>query len=257
MQSIQKLFACSALIVSAFAPTIAMAQTALGSDCETLALANTQQVITLTQAVAADQWIIVSVAANSTFVQFASNSVTDSAGNGYSFLDNTVMAAGSGALTTFAGHVVTALDVGDQITLTYQANGSSSTQGCVEAAAFSGVLVQSDPVDTLGESFGNGATQSVVTDTPTQYARDMVYSVFASAATPGLMVATSPAQAIEQVCSGDGTLCLLPAWNTAAAAAGNPESADAGSDNAVNWGALIIAFRNEDGIFADGFEGSP
>ena len=66
--------------------------------------------------------------------------------------------------------------------------------------------------------------------------------------------AAAPAQALDQVCSGDSKLCLLPAWNLGATSAGVMETAGAGSDNPVAWGALIIAFRSNDRIFADGFE---
>jgi len=253
MQSMQMLYVRLVMVVAAL-PSIGAAQTMLGSRCDTLQAVSGQQAITLSQPVAANQWIIVSAAANSTFVQFASNEVTDSVGNAYPIYDVTLLAASSGALATFAGRVVTALNANDQITVAYSDNGSTTTQSCVEVAAFPGVLALTNPSDAFGESSGNGTAESVTTGTPTQFGSELVYSAFASAQTPGTMVAVAPAQALGEVCSGDSTLCVLPAWNLGATSAGTMEAAGVGTGNSVSWGALVITFQSNDRIFADGFE---
>lgn len=247
---------CSRLMIvgAMLAPGLVAAQSVLGSRCDTLQAVNGQQAITLTQAVAANQWIVVSVAANSAFVEFAPNAVVDSAGNSYLIYDVTLMASYSGALATFAGRAVTPLNAGAQITVSYAVNGSATAQSCVQAAAFPGVLALTDPSDAYGERSGSGALQSVTTGAKTQFASDLIYSVFASASSPGLMVAGAPAQALTQMCSGDSTLCLLPAWNLGATAAGVNEAADAASQNSVPWGALLVSFQSNDRIFANDFE---
>jgi hypothetical protein len=255
MKSIHLLCARVAMIFGSFLPVIASAQVSLGSRCDNLESVSGQQVISVVAPVAVNQWIIVSAAANNESVGFAPNEVTDSAGNSYPIYDATLMAASSGALATFAGHAAAALNIGDTITVTYSAIGSTTTQACVQAGAFSGVLqMPTDPSDSYGENKGNGTSMSVSTDTPTQFGSDLVYSAFASAGTPGTMTATAPAQALGQVCSSDASLCLLPAWNLGSTEAGVTESAAGTNENSANWGALLITFQNDDRIFANGFE---
>ncbi len=238
------------------APCTAGAQALLGSDCGALTqLSGQQQTITLSAPAAANQWVVVSVAVNNAFAQFAgTNAVTDSAGNSYPIYDAVAMSGGSGVLATFAGRAASALNAGGSITIDYTTTGSASAQACATAAAFPAVLLLSDPSDAAGEASGNGTALSVTASTATQYASELVYSAFASAATPGAMTALAPAQALGQVCSADGTVCVLPAWNLGAPLAGIREGADAQSGNAVNWGALLITFQSNDRIFANGFE---
>ncbi len=251
---LRHLLACMA--VAMLAPAVACAQTALGSDCITLTeLEGQQQSITLSQTAEMGQWIIVSVAVNTTFAQFdATSPITDSAGNSYAVYGTAALSGGSGVLATFAGRAANALDAGGSIFVNYTTTGVASAQSCATASAFPGVLALSDPSDAAGTNSGSGANLSVTSSTVTQFASELVYSAFASSATPGNILALAPAQGLNSVCSSDATLCLLPAWNLGETMAGILESADAQSENAVPWGALLITFQDNDRIFADGFE---
>jgi hypothetical protein len=237
-------------------PGAIRAQVVLGTGCSTLTqLSGQQQAIALSQSAAANRWVVVSVALNNTFAQFdPAGAVTDSAGNSYPIYDTVALSGGSGILATFAGRAANALNAGGSVYINYTTTGSSSTQACATAAAFPGVLALSDPSDAAGEGSSNGSSFAVTSSTPTQFASDLVYSVFASAASPGAIAPTSPAQGLGGTCSADTTLCLQPAWNLGAPLAGIQESADAQSANSVPWGAVLITFQSNDRIFANGFE---
>jgi hypothetical protein len=242
-----------ALVLS---PCAIRAQAVLGSDCSLLTqLDGQQQVVTLSQSASVNEWIVVSVVVNNTFAQFGStNAVTDSAGNDYLIYDTVALSGSSGILATFAGRATSALSAGGSIQINYATTGSDAAQACAIAASFSTVSLVSSPADAAGEGSGSGSSMSVTATTATQYASEFVYSVFASANSPGAIAALAPAQGLGQICSADTTLCLQPAWNFAAAASGIQEGADAQSDNAVPWGALLITFQSDDRIFANGFE---
>jgi hypothetical protein len=244
---------CVLLAAALLAPGLGGAQVALGSDCRALD-ASPQQIITLSRAVPAQSLIVVSVVVNDVFTALAtSNPVSDNRSNGYALYDSAILSNLTGILLTFAGRATQALNVGDSIGVAYSTVGSASTQGCAVATAFPAVLMLDDPSDATGENSGNG-TDWRVTSYATQYANDLVYSAFASAGAPGSIVALAPAQGIGGACSGDNSLCLLPAWNLGASMAGIQEGADAQSGNSTNWGALLITFQSNDRIFADGFE---
>lgn len=251
---VPNLLAC--LIAAVAAPGMAGAQALLGSNCGALTqLGGQQQTIPLNQPASAGQWVAVSVAVNNTFVQFAANSaVTDSAGNTYPVYGTVAMAGSSGILTTFAGRAANPLAPGSSITVNYTTSGTATAQACVAATAFPAVLLLSDPSDAVGENFNSGTNLGVTAATLTRYASELVYSVFASAASPGAISALSPAHGFAQTCSADSTLCLLPAWNLGEPMAGIYEGADAQSANSVPWGALLITFQSNDRIFANGFE---
>jgi hypothetical protein len=251
MECLRGLFAAALLV-----PGMVAAQSAIGSDCSALDDGGGQQSFMLSAPVAAGQWIVVSVAANAAGMQFATDPVTDSAGNSYPIYGVVLMPNSSGVLATFAGRAATALNAGDEIAVHYDASGSATAQSCVEAAAFPGVALLDDPSDGYGQSSGFDSMPTVTIGLPTQYADELVYSAFASAGTPGAMTAQTPAQGLGQVCSGDGTLCLLPAWNYGASVAGIDEGADSTSANSTAWGALAITFQSNDRIFADGFDGN-
>lgn len=247
---------CLLALGFALQPGAVRAQVVLGTNCGTLTqLSGQQQVVALGQSAAVNRWIVVSVALNNTFAQFDSTSpVTDSAGNSYPIYDTVALSGGSGVLATFAGRAANALNAGGSIFINYTTSGSSSTQACATAVAFPGVLALGDPSDAAGESSGNGSSFAVTTSTPTQYASDLVYSVFASSASPGAIAPVTPAQGLGGACSVDTTLCLQPAWNLGAPMAGISEGADAQSANSVPWGAVLITFQSNDRIFANGFE---
>lgn len=244
------------LLMTWFVPCAASAQALLGSDCSALTqLSGQQQTITLSRPAAVNQWIVISVAVNNAFAQFdATNPVSDNTGNNYPIYDAVAIAGGSGVLATFAGRAMNALKVGDTIAIAYTTTGSASAQACATASAFPGVLLLSDPGDAAGEASGSGTALGVTASTTTQYASELVYSAFASPATPGAMAALAPAQGLGQVCSGDSTVCVLPAWNLGMPSAGLYEGADAQSANSANWGALLLTFQSNDRIFANGFE---
>jgi hypothetical protein len=164
------------------------------------------------------------------------------------------MANSSGVLATFAGRAANALNASSSIFVNYTTTGLNPAQSCATASAFPGVLALSDPGDTAGASSGTGSAWSVTSSSATQYASELVYSAFASANIPGNIVALAPAQVLNVACSGDATLCLQPAWNLGVPMAGIFESADAQSDDAVPWGAMLVTFQDNDRIFADGFE---
>jgi hypothetical protein len=253
MQTMQK-WLLRLCLVALLMPGVAAAQTVIGSGCVSLDAGVGDQSITVTRPVAANTWIVISAASDNVQAHFAADPVSDSAGNAYPIYDVTLMAGSAGVLATFAGRSATALNAGNQIAVHYTDNGLFAMQSCAVAAAFPVVLPLPDASDGYGESRGAGNLLAVTIGLPTQYASDLVYSAFASAGTPGATVALAPAQGLGQVCTSDATLCLLPAWNLGAAAAGIQEGADAQSDNSVNWGALLIAFQSDDRIFANGFE---
>ena len=254
MQNRQKICALVLLCAAGFVPHTVVAQTAVGSACTNVDAGVGDQSITLTQSVAVNSWIVVSAATDNAQTHFASVPVSDAAGNGYPIYDVAQMKAGSGVLATFAGRATTALSAGNQISVHYTDNGLSAMQSCVVVAVFPGVVLLPDPSDGYGENSGGDNLPSATIGLPTQYASELVYSVFASARTPGAIYALAPAQGLGQVCSGDSALCLLPAWNLAAPLVGIYEGADSQSDNSADWGALVITFQSNDRIFANGFE---
>jgi hypothetical protein len=235
-------------------PGFAAAQSAVGSSCAVLDSVNGEQAFVLDQPVAAGQWIIVSAAASDTSVEFASTPVTDSGNNAYSAYDATLMAGDSGVLAIFAGRATTAMQVGDQVTVHYVGTGSTVAQGCVSVAAFSSVQELVDPSDGYGENYGTGVLQQVNVAYPTGYPCELVYSAFASADAPGAITVYSPSRGLGQVCSTDAALCVAPAWNLGANTTGTFEDAAASSANSTTWGAMIVTFRSDDRIFANGFD---
>lgn len=239
----------------ALASPAAIAQSAIGSSCGTLDADSGEQTFLLDQSAVAGSWIIVSVATDSAQVQFATDAVTDTAGNSYPIYDVIALQGNGGILATFAGRAATALSAGAAVTVHYAATGADGTQGCVAATAFAGVAASGDPSDGYAEQSYSGTDWNIILQLPTQYPNELVYSAFASAGMPGAIAMLAPAQGLGEVCSNDQTLCLLPAWNIGAPMAGIYESADAQSANSVNWGALLLTFQNNDRIFADGFDG--
>ena len=254
MESVVKF--CRRLLVACAAsvPCFAAAQTVLGSACATFpGVYVQQQTVTLNHSAAAGQLIVVGVAVNAPAQLADANPVSDSAGNGYPISNAVTLYGNSGVLFAFAGRAAAALNAGGSITIGYFSTGSTTAQSCVEAVAFPGVSV-ANPDDAYGAGYGTGNSLMVTASTSTQHSNELVYSVFASAGTPGAVAALAPAQGVGGTCSGDGTLCLLPAWNLGAASAGIYEGADASSANSVGWGALLITFQSNDRIFANGFE---
>ena len=254
MRNVQIVCILALLCASGLMPGMAIAQTVVGSACMNVDAGVGDQNVTLTRSVAVNTWIVVSAATNDAQTHSASAPVSDTAGNGYPIYDVTQMQASSGVLATFAGRATTALTAGNQVTVHYTDNGLSAMQSCVVVAAFPNVVSLPDPSDGYGENSGGGNMLSATIGLPTQYESELVYSVFASAGTPGAINALAPAQGLGEVCSGDAALCLLPAWSLAAPLAGIYEGADSQSDNSVNWGALVITFQSNDRIFANGFE---
>ncbi|HET8940489.1 MAG TPA: hypothetical protein VFN13_00680 [Rudaea sp.] len=240
------LAACAAVM-----PCAGVAQTVIGSGCATFpAVFNQQQTVTINQPVAAGKLIVVSVAVNA-LAQFTS--VTDNAGNNYPITNAVILDANSGIAAAYAGLVSSALNIGSIITINYFSTGSTSAQSCAEAVMLPGIMAVANPDDAYGTNVGNNSSLSVSSSAPTQFANELVYSVFASATTPGMIGAATPAQGLDLLCSGDNTLCVLPAWNLGATATG-VEMAGAAAQNSVSWGALLITFRSTDRLFANGFE---
>ena len=252
MKSVARMGLCL-LLAGAFAtPGVDLAQSVIGSSCATFpAVFNQQQVVTLNQSVAAGRLIVVGVAVNAP-ANFTG--ISDSAASSYPIVNAVALYGGTGILAAYARRTTSVLNAGSSITLQFFSTGSTTAQSCVSVASFPGVLPITSPDDAYGSNSGSGSSLAVTSSTPTQYANELVYSVFASAATPGAIAALAPAYGLGATCSGDSTLCVLPAWNFGASAAGIYEGADASSANAVSWGALSITFRSNERIFADGFE---
>lgn len=229
------------------------AQTLLASGCAALDAVGGEQHFVLADAVPAGSWIVLSVATDSTFVELAPDAVSDSAGNAYSAYDSTWTYGYTGALVTFAGRAVAALGPGDEIDLTFQSSGSAGTQSCVAVSAFANVPVVVEPGDAYGESTDEGTSAAVATAITTPHAYDLVYSAFAATGSPGATMVGEPSRFAGGACSTDQTLCVATGWSLGGSA-GLVESAIAASENATPWGALIVAFRSEERIFAGGFE---
>jgi hypothetical protein len=256
MKGMAKCCGCLLLAWAAVLPHSGAAQTVLGSACTSFpAVFNQQQSVTLNRAAASGQLIVVGIAVNNASASLASaNPIVDSSGNSYPINNAVAMSGGSGLLVAYAGRASAALNVGSSVTVNFFSTGSTLAQSCVEVTAFPGTLPIAFPDDAYGTNSGSASSQAVTASTPSQYASELVYSLFASAATPGTIAALAPAQGLDQTCSSDTTLCLLPAWNLGAPSVGIYEGADASSANAVAWGALLITFQNNDRLFADGFE---
>lgn len=230
----------------------AQAQTVVGSACGTFpAVFNQQQSLTLSQAALAGQLIVVSVAVNAS-AQITS--VSDSSGSSYPIVNAVAMDGGTGSLVAYARSAISTLNAGSTVTVNFFSTGSTTAQSCVAVAAFTGVKAMPFPDDAYGTNAGSGSSLFVTSSTQTQHANELVFSVFASSATPGAITALAPTQGLTQTCSSDATLCLLPAWGLGNSMAGIYEGADATSANTVSWGALSITFQGTDRIFANGFD---
>lgn len=239
---------------TAWMPSFAAAQSTLGSACATFpGVYVQQQTVTLTHAAAPGQLVAVSAVVDASAQLADTNPVVDSAGNSYLITSATALDAGSGILFTYAGRIVNALNGGSTVTISYFSTGSTLANSCAQVSAFPGVPF-ANPDDVYGSNDGTGSSWAVTSSTPTQFANELIYSVFAATGTPGAIMALAPAQALGGVCDAGGDLCLQPAWNLGAVSSGIYEGADADSANSANWGAQLISFRSNERIFANGFE---
>lgn len=217
MKSVARMGLCL-LLAGAFAtPGVGLAQSVIGSSCATFpAVFNQQQVVTLNQSVAAGRLIVVGVAVNAP-ANFTG--ISDSAASSYPIVNAVALYGGTGILAAYARRTTSVLNAGSSITLQFFSTGSTTAQSCVSVASFPGVLPITSPDDAYGSNSGSGSSLAVTSSTPTQYANELVYSVFASAATPGAIAALAHprtawarrAAAIPRcACCRHGTLARLP-----------------------------------------------
>lgn len=233
---------------------MAVAQTVLGTACGTFpAVLGQRQTVTLSKAASAGQLVVVAIAVDAAAQLANTDAVSDSAGNSYPIETAAALDGGPGVLLAYAGRATAALNAGGNVTVSFFSTGSVQAQSCVEVTAFPGVLPLASPDDAYGANHATSNALTVTSSTSTQHASELVYSVFASAGTPGTIGAAAPAQDLAQLCTNDNTLCMLPAWNLGATAA-RVEMAGAAAQNSVPWGALLITFQSNDRIFANGFE---
>ena len=253
MKNIRMRLRHSLLGLVALAPGTVAAQAVVGSGCTTFAVAfNQQQSVALSHPIHPGELVVVSVAVNAA-AEFADiNPVTDGASGSYPIVSAGILGGYSGVIAAFARVSTTTLSSGS-IVVNYFTTGSTSAQSCVEVMTFPGVAALNRPDDAYGSNYGFGNSLGAATSTATEHASELVYSVFASAATPGTIGSTAPANGLNPLCSPDGTLCLLPAWNLGATRTGT-EMARAASTNSNAWGALLVTFQSNDRIFANGFE---
>jgi len=243
--------AAGALLLLALAAAPGRAVNYLGdraNNCVGVGAGNTH-VLTLNNGVSAGATILVSgfISANGAE---AATPVLDSHANSWTKAHSYV-ATNGGRLFVFETRVATgkALSGGDTITLAY--SGASGQTSCAVASVFDGLKAASSADVKKGGS-GSSKDPTVTGSSATAQANELLLGGFGFIAATGGFSYDAPLQTLSAACSSP--YCFFPGYRLLSSTI--TPSADATTVNVTSWGAIVVTFKGDNTIFADGFENS-
>lgn len=216
------------------------------SGCTTLGAGNTH-ILTLTGSTSVGTTLFV-VGMVSGGAAAGATPVLDTRANSW-FLAHFYTAVNGSRLFVFESRIAPGKghSPGDTVTLSYAGGGGQKS--CAVVSSFSGLAAASS-VDRANGASGVGSSQSVTTNGATQQGTELLVAAFDYLAATGGFSLPPPMQLLSAAC--DAPTCLFPGYRLLSATGSYTASATTG--NAIAWGAILVTFRGDQAIFADGFE---
>lgn len=136
---------------------------------------------------------------------------------------------------------------GDTVTLAFA--GGNGQRSCAVLSLWDGLRAASS-VDRTNGASGTNNDPTVATGGATIQNEELLLASFGFVAATGGFSLDAPLQFLSGAC--DAPVCLFPGYRLLSTTASY--TASAATNNVTNWGALLVTFRADNTVFADGFE---